>query len=169
MPNWTAKYMKLSSAAALWSNSIGLIVLVIVIPIMGRLSDRYGRKPLLMICCAAFIIVPWPLFSFLASGNVPFAVLVLVQIGIAVLISIYSGVGPAAIAEIFPTRSRSTWMTTGYALAVAVFGGSAPYLSVWLIEKLGSPIAPVYYLIAAALISLVVIGSLKETAFDDLA
>ncbi|HTR85829.1 MAG TPA: MFS transporter [Reyranella sp.] len=169
MPSWTGKYMKLTPAAALWSNSIGLIALIIAIPIMGQLSDRIGRKPLLVAVCVAFIIVPWPLFTFLASGNVPYAVLVLVQVGVALLISIYSGVGPAAIAEIFPTRSRSTWMTTGYALAVAIFGGSAPYLSVYMIEKLNSPIAPVWYLIAAAIVSACVMLSLKETAFDELA
>src|SRR4051812_23098637 len=169
MPSWTAKYMKLTPAMALWSNTIGLIALIIGIPVMGHLSDRYGRRPLLLICCAAFIVLPWPLFTYLASGQVPFAVLVLIQIGIALLISLYSGAGPAAIAEIFPTRSRSTWMTTGYALAVAVFGGSAPYLSIWMIEKLGSPIAPVWYLIVAAVISFGVIWSLKETAFDELA
>ncbi len=169
MPSWTGKYMKLTAAQALWSNSIGLVALVIAIPIMGHLSDRYGRRPLLLTCCAAFIILPWPLFTYLASGNVPYMVLVLIQIGIAIVISLYSGAGPAAIAEVFPTRSRSTWMTTGYALAVAIFGGSAPYLSIWMIGKLGSPIAPVWYLIAAAIVSFFVIWNLKETAFDELA
>ena len=153
MPSWTGKYMKLTAAQALWSNSIGLVALVIAIPIMGHLSDRYGRRPLLLLCCAAFIILPWPLFTYLASGNVPYVGLVLIQIAIAIVISLYSGAGPAAIAEVFPTRSRSTWMTTGYALAVAIFGGSAPYLSIWMISKLGSPIAPVWYLIASAIVS----------------
>jgi MHS family proline/betaine transporter-like MFS transporter len=169
MPSWTAKYMNLTAAQALWSNTIGLIALIIGIPIMGHLSDRHGRRPLLLICCAAFIVVPWPLFTFLASGNVPLAVLILIQVGIALLISLYSGAGPAAIAEIFPTRRRSTWMTTGYALAVAIFGGSAPYLSIWMIQKFGTPTAPVWYLIAAAVVSLMVIWNLKETAFEDLA
>jgi MHS family proline/betaine transporter-like MFS transporter len=169
MPSWTAKYMSLTPAAALWSNSIGLVVLMLSIPFMGHLSDRYGRRPLLLICCAAFIVLPWPLFTLLASGKVPYAGLVVIQIGIAILISLYSGAGPAAIAEIFPTRSRSTWMTTGYALSVAIFGGSAPYLSIWMIQKLGSPIAPVWYLIAAAIVSFLVIWSLQETAHDELA
>ena len=169
MPSWTAKYMNLSSAAALWSNTIGLIALIIGIPIFGHLSDRHGRRPLLLTCCIAFVVLPWPLFVYLSSGNVPYVVLVLIQIAIAILISLYSGAGPAAIAEIFPTRRRSTWMTTGYALSVAIFGGSAPYLSIWMIQKFGTPIAPVWYLIVAAIVSIVVIWTLKETAFDDLA
>jgi MHS family proline/betaine transporter-like MFS transporter len=169
MPTWTAKYMKLTQAQALWANTIGLIGLIVAIPIMGHLSDRLGRKPLLLTCSVAFIVLPWPLFTYLASGGVPFAVLIVIQIGVALLISLYSGAGPAAIAEIFPTRSRSTWMTTGYALAVAIFGGSAPYLSIWMIEKFGTPTAPVWYLIAAAVISTAVLASLRETAHDDLA
>ena len=61
------------------------------------------------------------------------------QILFAILIAMFSGPGPAAIAEIFPTRTRSTWMTSGYALAVAIFGGFAPFISVWLIDRFKSP------------------------------
>ena len=169
MPTWTQKYMKLSAASALWSNTIGLLVLMAAIPLMGHLSDRHGRKPLLIACCIAFIIVPLPLFTYLASGDASFGMLIVVQIVFALLISMFSGAGPAAIAEIFPTRSRSTWMTSGYALAVAIFGGFAPYISVWLIERFGSPTVHSYYLIAAAVVSTAVIWGLKETAFDELA
>jgi MHS family proline/betaine transporter-like MFS transporter len=169
MPTWTQKYMKLSAASALWANTIGLVVLVVAIPIMGHLSDRLGRKPLLIGCCIAFIIVPLPLFSYLASGQASFGMLIAVQILFALLISMFSGAGPAAIAEMFPTRSRSTWMTSGYALAVAIFGGFAPYISIWLIERFGSPTVHGYYLIAAAVVSTAVIWGLKETAFDELA
>jgi MHS family proline/betaine transporter-like MFS transporter len=94
--------------------------------------------------------------------------LIVVQILFAVLIAMFSGPGPAAIAEIFPTRSRSTWMTSGYALAVAIFGGFAPFISVWLIDHFQSPIAHVWYLVAAAVVSLLVILSLRETAHSDL-
>jgi MFS transporter, MHS family, proline/betaine transporter len=168
MPTWSAKYLKISAATALWANAIGLVVLIAGIPLMGRLSDRYGRKPLLLGCCIAFIVLPYPLFSYLASGA-SVAGLILIQIVFALLISMFSGAGPAAIAEIFPTRSRSTWMTTGYALAVAIFGGFAPYISIWMIERFNSPIVHIWYLIAAAVVSTGVIWSLKETAFDDLA
>jgi MHS family proline/betaine transporter-like MFS transporter len=169
MPTWTQKYMKLSAASALWANTIGLVVLMIAIPLMGHLSDRHGRKPLLIGCCVAFIVVPWPLFTYLASGDASFGMLILVQVLFALLISMFSGAGPAAIAEIFPTRSRSTWMTTGYALAVAIFGGFAPSISVWLIDRFGSPTVHSFYLIAAAIVSTVIIWTLKETAFDELA
>jgi len=167
MPTYTQKYLQLSPSAALWANTIGLCVLLVCIPFMGRLSDRLGRKPLLIACCVAFVILPYPVFNYLLSG-IGYGELVAVQILFAVLISMFSGPGPAAIAEIFPTRSRSTWMTSGYALAVALFGGFAPFISVWLIDRFQSPTAHVWYLVAAAVVSLLVILSLRETAHEDL-
>src|SRR5215831_2093016 len=154
MPTYTQKFMNLSASQALWANTIGLFVLVAAIPVMGKLSDRIGRKPLLLACCAAFIVLPYPIFSFLVSGA-SYGSLIAVQILFAVLISMFSGPGPAAIAEIFPTRTRSTWMTSGYALAVAIFGGFAPSISIWLIERFQSPLAHTFYLMAAAIVSMV--------------
>lgn len=168
MPTWTQKYMKLSAAQALWSNTIGLLALLVAIPTMGRLSDRFGRKPLLIACCLCFIVVPYPVFSFLLSGGASYAELIVVQIVFALMISMFSGAGPAAIAEIFPTRNRSTWMTSGYALAVAIFGGFAPFISVWLISRFDSPTAHSFYLVGAAIVSTIVIARLRETAFSDL-
>lgn len=168
MPTWTQRYMNLTASQALWANTIGLLALMLSIPVMGLLSDRFGRKPLLIACCLCFVVVPYPVFSYLLSGGVSLTSLIIVQIVFAVMISMFSGAGPAAIAEIFPTRNRSTWMTTGYALAVAIFGGFAPFISVWLISTFGSPIAHTYYLVAAAVVSTIVIWQLRETAFEDL-
>jgi len=79
-----------------------------------------------------------------------------------------SGAGPAAISEIFPTRSRSTWMTTGYALSVAIFGGFAPFIATLLIDVTGMPIAPVFYVMAASVITALVLLGLRETAHEQL-
>jgi MHS family proline/betaine transporter-like MFS transporter len=167
MPTWTRQYLKITPAAALWSNTIGLLALLLFIPLFGKLSDKYGRKPLLLACCVAYIVLPYPIFKYLLGGA-SYTELILVQILFAVLIAMFSGPGPAAIAEIFPTRTRSTWMTSGYALAVAIFGGFAPFISVWLINTLNSPIAHSFYLIAAAVVSTVVIFTLRETAHEPL-
>ncbi len=164
MPSFTERYAELSRAQSLWSNTVGLVVLVAAIPFWGRVSDRVGRRPLLLACCMAFLLLPWPVAAFLASGP-PFTAIIAIQVLMAVVIALFSGTGPAAIAEIFPTRSRSTWMTTGYALAVAIFGGFAPYIATWLIRETGSPVAWVYYVMAAAVVSGVVIYRLEETAF----
>ncbi|HWX50964.1 MAG TPA: MFS transporter [Roseomonas sp.] len=167
MPTFTQAHAGLSRTEALWSNTIGLVVLVVAVPLMGMLSDRIGRKPLLLGCCIAFIFLTYPLFMMLLSGG-GLGTVILIQIIFAVMIAAFSGPGPAAISEIFPTASRSTYMSTGYSLAVAIFGGFAPYIATWLIAKTGSPIAPTYYLIAAAILSTLVILRLRETAHSDL-
>jgi MFS family permease len=168
MPTFVATYAHLTEAQALWSNTLGLVVLVLAIPVLGSLSDRVGRKPLLLLCCVSFVLTPWPVATFLVGGP-PFAAVVALQLGLGAVIALFSGAGPAAIAEIFPTRSRATWMTTGYALAVAVFGGFAPTIATGLIRVTGSPVAWVYYVMAAAVVSGTVIWRLEETAHRPLA
>jgi MHS family proline/betaine transporter-like MFS transporter len=168
MPTFTQAHAGLSRSEALWSNTIGLLVLVAAVPAMGLLSDRVGRKPLLLGCCLAFAVLTYPLFLLVLSGG-GLGVVVAVQIVFALMISAFSGPGPAAISEIFPTATRSTYMSTGYSLAVAVFGGFAPYVATWLIARTGSPLSPTFYLIGAAILSTLVILRLRETAHDDLA
>ena len=99
----------------------------------------------------------------LASGP-PFAVIILAQIMFGVILSLFSGPGPAAIAEIFPTRRRSTLMTTGYALAPAIFGGFAPFVATWLIAVTGDPLSPSFYLMATALLSVIALMAVQYRA-----
>ena len=167
MPTFTRLHAGFSSAQALWSNTIGVIVLMVLIPLFGAVSDRVGRKPLLLLSCAAFVVLPVPLFSVLL-GKPAFGTLVLIQAVFAACISLFSGAGPAAIAEMFQTMGRSTWMTPAYALAVAIFGGFAPFIATWLIGATGSPISPSWYVIVAAAISFVVIWRMPETAHREL-
>jgi MHS family proline/betaine transporter-like MFS transporter len=163
MPTFTQKHAGLTPADALWATTVGLLVLVVATPFAGALSDRVGRKPLLIASCACLVLLPYPLFA-LMLGQAQAGTIVLVQAVFALAIALFSGPGPAAISEIFPTRVRSTWMSTGYSLAVAIFGGFAPFIATWLIARTGSPLSPTAYLIAAGIVSLLVILGLEETA-----
>lgn len=163
MPTFTKLHAGFSASQALWSNTIGLIALMVLIPIFGAVSDRVGRKPLLLTSCAFFAIATVPLFSVLL-GKPGFGTLVAIQILFCSAIALFSGAGPAAISEMFRTMGRSTWMTPAYALAVAIFGGFAPFIATWLIDATGTPLSPAFYVIAAAAISFVVIWRMPETA-----
>jgi MHS family proline/betaine transporter-like MFS transporter len=101
-------------------------------------------------------------------GGASVLTILLIQLLIGLAIALFSGAGPAAIAEIFPTKTRSTYMSTGYALAVAIFGGFAPFIATWLIDWTKSPISPTYYVIGSAIISAIVIAGLRETAHEPL-
>lgn len=164
MPSFTQRFAGLSPAQALWSNTIGLIAMVIAIPLWGALSDKVGRRPPLMASAISIGLLSYPLFWLMTTGA-GLALVLPIQILFGILLALYSGAGPAAISEIFPTHLRSTWMSSGYAFAVAIFGGFAPFVATWLVNATGSPVSPTYlYLLPSAVISLIVIWRLKETS-----
>ena len=167
MPTFTQKYAGLDGTAALWSNTAGLLLLMVAIPPLGHLSDKIGRRPLLLASCAAFILLPYPLLNIMLDGA-SLGTIVTIQLVMALAIALYSGPGAAAIAEIFPTRARTTLLSVANGTAVAIFGGFAPYIAERLIQATGSPLAPTYYVIASAVVSAAVIVSMRETAHDNL-
>jgi len=163
MPTFLQKQVGLPRTQALWATTAGLLLLVLAAPALGYLSDRIGRKPLLLTACVAFVLLPYPLFTWMLSQP-SLAIAIVVQLMLALAIAVFSGPGPAAIAEIFPTAVRSTWMSAGYSIAVAVFGGFAPFIATWLIARTGNPVSPSFYVIAAAVVSMAVIAGMEETA-----
>jgi MHS family proline/betaine transporter-like MFS transporter len=167
MPTFLNKQVGFTQTQALTSNAIALAVMVLTIPFFGALSDRIGRKPLLLMCCAAFVILPYPLFSLVLAYK-SFYVVLAVQIVFNLFIAAFSGAAPAALCEIFPTASRTMLLSIGYSLSTAIFGGFAPFIATGLIEFTGSPVSPTFYLMLAGLASGLVIMRLRETATEAL-
>jgi MHS family proline/betaine transporter-like MFS transporter len=143
-----------------------LAVFVILIPLNGMLSDRVGRRPLLMASCAGFAVLGYPFFMLGSSGRADLAFLA--QVLMVAMLSLYAGSCPAAYAELFPTRVRYTALSIGYNIAVAIFGGFAPFIATWLIRETGNPLAPAFYVVAAAVITLAILTRIRETAFSPL-
>ena len=112
--------------------------------------------------CLAFVLLPYPIFNYILSG-IGYGELVAVQMLFAVLISMFSGPGPAAIAEIFPTSSRSTWMTSGYALAVAIWAAHSSVAA----ERIGTDRASAPVLDRAAIAPLAAGRTPYEQAVAD--
>ncbi len=165
MPVFTARFSHLGPAAALWSNALSLLVLALTIPLFGLMADRIGRKPLLLVGAGGFALLSYPLFLLIVNSQSALPI-ILAQIVFALMTAIYSGGAPAAVTEIFPSASRVLWMSTGYSLTVALFGGFGPYISTWLVKTTGSPLSPVIYIVGCACLSLAVIVPLKETRHD---
>jgi MHS family proline/betaine transporter-like MFS transporter len=168
MPTFTQSYAGLGRAEALWSNTAGLLLLMIATPLFGALSDRVGRKPLMIASCLFFAVATYPIFSIMQNGA-SLAMVVAIQLLVGLAIALYCGALPSAIAEIFETRTRSTLLSIANGTAVAIFGGFAPFIATWLIARTGSPVSPTYYVIGAAAISLVAVLSVAETAHRKLA
>lgn len=167
MPTFLNKQVGFTQTEALLCNSVALVVMLISIPLFGALSDRIGRKPLLLACCAAFVLLPYPLFYWILDAK-SIAVVLTVQIIFNIFIGAFSGAAPSALCEIFPTASRTMLLSIGYSLSTAIFGGFAPFISTGLIDLTGTPISPTFYLILSGLVSGLVIMGLRETAKDAL-
>jgi MHS family proline/betaine transporter-like MFS transporter len=168
MPTFSQKFLNVPRDVSLWSNTLAILLMVIAIPLMGLLSDRIGRKPVMLASAIGYLVLGYPLFHLLLT-NQSQALLLVIQAGFAIMLAAFSGPAPAAIAELFATNGRATWMSTAYSLCVAIFGGFAPYIVTWLIDATGKPISPSYYLVAAAAISTITVFTLKETAHSKLA
>lgn len=124
------KHMKPSDA--LWSGVIAASVMVVVLPFAGALSDRIGRRPNMLIFMVGGAAVSFPL-NYLIQGEA--WQLTLAMSIAAVLIAMGVSILPAYLSELFPTRVRAVGIGVPYSLAVALCGGTAPYLQTWLSSK----------------------------------
>jgi len=167
MPSFSARVLKLPASQAFGSNSIQLLVFVLLLPLMGALSDRIGRRPMLLAAPLIFMVVTYPLFNLIVGGDL--TTLILCQMVFGIVLAAYNGPAVAATVEIFPTKLRYTSVSIGFNLAVALFGMSSPMISTFLISTLKTPVAPGYVIIGAAAITFVTVYfGCKETAWKPL-
>jgi len=150
----------------------GLVSLVTLVsaffmPLVGGLSDRFGRKPLLTIGLISYMVLV-PLTMWVASwGNFAVAA-VAVAISIVPFIIVQS-VGYPLYAELFPTRVRYSGVSLGFNTAAILGGATAPFVASWLTTLTGSSMAPAFYVMVVALIGLMTLRSVRETATRGLA
>ncbi|GAA0534345.1 MFS transporter [Saccharopolyspora subtropica] len=136
-------------------------MLVVITPV-GALSDRVGRKPLFLSAAICFLVLPVPAFLLIAQATVPTTVL-----GLGLLaIGHVQLIGPlaATLPAMFPTKVRYAAFSVGYNISTAAFGGTAPLVNDAVVQSTGNSLFPAFYLMGAALVALVPILLLKETA-----
>jgi len=161
LPTYFTKTLGFSKTDAFVSITVASVVgLVLILP-LAALSDRIGRKPLLIAGSVGFAVGAYPLFALLNSGSL--AAAIGAHAGLAAVEAVFVSASLAAGAELFATRVRSSGYSIGYNVSVAVFGGTAPYVATWLTDRTGDPIAPAYYVIIAALITLATVLTMRET------
>lgn len=162
MPGYLSTELHFSKLNAYAITTIGLFGIAVLVPFMGWLSDKYGRKPLMLAGCAGFILFSYPAMMVMAQGNMLSAVLAMLLLG--AFIASFDGACSAAMAELFPTSVRYGGLSIAYNFAVAFFGGITPWFSVWLIGATGDRFSPAYYVMGAAFITFLTVLKAKETA-----
>jgi MFS transporter, MHS family, proline/betaine transporter len=140
---------------ALAIGTFGLLVGLVATAAMGALSDRIGRKRLLVTGGVATAVAALPLLVLASAGRViPVAS---AQFGLAVLIAVFLGALPATFVSLHRTAERCTVLSLGYNAALALFGGTAPLVATLLVKFTGWAGAPALYLAATALVCAVLV------------
>lgn len=161
MPTYISKVLKYPLWVGMSFNTVLLIIFMIAIPFTGMLADKIGRKPVMMIAAVGFLVLSYPLFYLMSTVKTA-GVLFLVLCVLAVLEAFICGGATVFVPEIFPTHVRCSAIGVGYNFAVAAFGGTAPFVATWLIATTGDNLAPTYYLMAGALVTLAVLVFMAE-------
>ena len=162
VPAFLTSVGSLGERAALWLSTWAAVAVILVTPLVGALTDRIGRKPVLIGLCFGSAVLPITLFSLMASSAGPQVLLGAVVL--AVLAGAVSAVGAVATAEQFPGEGRITGLALGATMATALFGGITPYAAQLLVERTGWQSAPGIMIAAVALLVLPIMLTLRETA-----
>jgi MFS transporter, MHS family, proline/betaine transporter len=148
-------------------NTGAMALMLVILPIAAWISDRIGRKPLLVVAFALLSFGAVPMFQLIHSGDP--ATIFLGEAGFALVIGLISGGTVATNVELVPSAVRCTGLAFAYNASIGCFGGSTPLIAAWLINSTGNPIMPAYWIAAAASVSLLTIVFLtRETRFTPL-
>ena len=162
LPSYFIKTLQFSATDAFLSITLACLVALVLILPLAMLSDRIGRRPLLIGGAVAFAVLGYPLFLLLNTGSL--AAAIAAHCVLAAIESVYVSTAVSAAVELFATRVRFSGFSIGYNVCVAVFGGTTPYIVTWLTATTGDAIAPAYYLVIAAMVSFGVVLTLRESA-----
>ncbi len=162
VPTYAIRELHLDASTGFAASIVAGVILTVVTPFAGYLSDRIGRLKQMSATAALFLVTGYPAFSYVVAHVSVTALFILVG-WLALLKAVYFGALPALMSEIFPVSTRATGMSIGYNVGVTVFGGFTPAIIIWLLSVTGSRSAPSFYLMFTAVISLATLLAISKT------
>lgn len=166
LPTYLSETVGMAASESSLVTTICLVLYIALVFAMGHISDRFGRKKVLIGACVAFIVLTVPAFMILETGA--FWPVLLVELALCATLTANDGTLSSYLTETFPTSVRFTGFAFSFNLANAIFGGTAPFIATWLIWATGSPIAPAWYMVAIAAVALVAMCLSHENTEKDL-
>ena len=160
LPTYLTKVTDLPMGTTLLLNTICMTFMAMLIPLMGKLSDRVGHRWVLAAGAVGLALGTVPVFSWFGNGHL--LLIATAQGLITVCVSAYMGPFFAIVATLFPVARRYTGLSISYNLASALFGGTAPLMATMLMERSGSALAPGWYVSLCAVLSLIALSTIRE-------
>ncbi|HXZ10749.1 MAG TPA: MFS transporter, partial [Paraburkholderia sp.] len=154
MPTYGVKQLGLPPSVSFAAILLVGVIQLVFAPVVGHLSDRHGRTGIMLTSAVLLLVLIYPAFAWLVADPT-FGNLMVMQIVFGFLMTGYFGALPGLLSEIFPVQTRTTGMSLAYNIAVTIFGGFGPFIIAWLISASGMKTAPSFYVIFAAVISLI--------------
>lgn len=160
MPTYLEQSIGLSSSMSLLVPIIGMLAMMVFLPIAGGASDRVGRKPMWWFSLIGLFVAGVPMFMLMGTNLIGavigFAVLGLLYVPQLATIS-------ATFPAMFPTHVRYAGFAIAYNVSTSIFGGTAPAVNEWLVNKTGDNLVPAYYMMAACVIGAIALIKVPET------
>jgi MFS transporter, MHS family, citrate/tricarballylate:H+ symporter len=153
-PTFGKNVLKLSSADALMVTVLVAVGNFIWNPVGGALSDRIGRKPVLLAIAVLSLLTAYPALYWLVADP-SFGKMLAVEMMFSFYFGVYSGTMLGALVEIVPAHVRTTCFSLAFALAAALFGTFTPFASTWLIDHTGDKASPGFWLMFAAVLGII--------------
>lgn len=154
MNNFLTALLHFNMFTSLMMTTISMVAMGVAIPFSGWLSDKIGRRPVLVSSALGFVLFAYPLFGALEGD---FTVSLMAQIALSFLMGLFFAPIPATLVERFPMNVRYSGLGIAHSLSMAIFGGSAPLIATWLIHVTGNNAAPALYLSLASCISVLAV------------
>ena len=160
--SWLQLVDGIAPAHALEINTVSMLLLLPVMLLMGMLSDRFGRKPVLLAATGLAFVTAVPLFWLMHHEQVW---LVLIgQLGFVLSIGTFGGVQPTIMVEEVPASVRCTIVALGYNVTLGIVGGLSPLVATWLVNRTENDLAPAFMVMVAAAVSFFAIRLFKENS-----
>jgi MHS family proline/betaine transporter-like MFS transporter len=142
----------LTESVALELNTISMSTLLLLLPVVAWMSDRWGSRGILTLANTLLVLLSYPLFQLIHSSDPD--LILMGELGFAVLVALGTGGILVLNASLIPAPVRCTGLGFAYNASMGLFGGTTPLIAAWLIKVTDNPLAPAYWLLTAAIVSL---------------